>query len=449
MGPFELMNVTGVPITLHASRSLAGAMGDYYAPAQSLEPQVDSKVNWDLSGEPMASSFPAISERLLGVVFTVAGHLVDEGVSTLEDTDIGARVGLRWPVGPFELANNIGIDVAASHVRSLTKKYDLGFPKTFERDEPFKLSRVSLKIANKVATVTINRPDKLNALDPETVQQLGLRFTEAEANPAVDAIVIAGAGKAFVAGADVQFFVDRIKEDALEKIQQFTEEGQNIFRSIEKCSKRVVCAMDGLALGGGAELALACHAIVATERATMGFPETGIGIYPGLGGTQRLTRRLGLGLARYYIYTGAFLSARDLGRFKLATEVVPVEDLSAALERVLADTVHQAPADPDALDEATQSVAGWLASTPAGSLLSGEAVEPDVAKSLKIMKKVSFKAPLAIRAVEELTQIASELDLDQGLEAELSRLNGIFSSQDALEGLSALLERRRPTYQGT
>jgi enoyl-CoA hydratase/3-hydroxyacyl-CoA dehydrogenase len=160
MGPFELMNVTGVPITLHASRSLAGALGDFYAPAKTLEPQVESKQNWDLSGEPDESSLKAISERLLGVVFTIAGHLVDEGVSTLEDTDIGARVGLRWPIGPFELANQIGVETAAAHVRSLTEKYGLDFPDCFVGDKTFKLSRVSLSVDEKVATVTINRPDK-------------------------------------------------------------------------------------------------------------------------------------------------------------------------------------------------------------------------------------------------------------------------------------------------
>ena len=136
MGPFELMNVTGVPITLHASRSLAGALGEFYAPAATLEPQVDSGQNWDLSGEPVESSFKDIASRLLGVVFTVAGHLVDEGVNTLEDTDIGARVGLRWPIGPFELANKVGIEDSSFHIRGITQKYGLEFPKCSSGSSP-------------------------------------------------------------------------------------------------------------------------------------------------------------------------------------------------------------------------------------------------------------------------------------------------------------------------
>jgi enoyl-CoA hydratase / 3-hydroxyacyl-CoA dehydrogenase len=448
MGPFELMNVTGVPITLHASHSLAGVLGDFYAPAASLVPQVESGENWNLGGEPDEASIKPVSERLLGVVFTIAGHLVDEGVSTLEDTDIGARVGLRWPIGPFELANQIGKAVATQHVKSLTEKYNLDFPECFAGPDPFVLSRVSLDVEDSIATIMINRPDKLNALDPETVSQLGERFEEAQEDKSVDGIVIAGAGKAFVAGADVQFFVDKIRGDSLDKIQAFTEKGQAIFRAIEKSPKRVICAMDGLALGGGAELALSCHAIVATNRASMGFPETGIGIYPGLGGTQRLTRRLGLGLARYYIYTGAFLSSKDLARLNLADEVVGVEELDDAIARALKTDKVQTAAELSNLDEPTREVAQWLAETSSNDLLKGQATEPESAKALKILKKVSFKAPLAIGMVEELTAIASEKDLDEGLSAELAKLKSIFGSSDALEGLSALLERRRPNYQG-
>ena len=305
-----------------------------------------------------------------------------------------------------------------------------------------------MEIDDKVAHITINRPDKLNALDPETVSQLGERFYEAEANAEVESIVIGGAGKAFVAGADVQFFVDQIRANSLEKIQAFTEQGQKIFRDIEKCEKRVVCAMDGIALGGGAELALSCHSIVATHRSSMAFPETGIGIYPGLGGTQRLTRRLGLGLARFYIYTGSFISARDLEKLQLATEVVPVSEFSDAVKRALAGDARQVALGMEGLDEDTQTLANWMTEVKSSALLKGEAEEPEPLKGLKILKKVSHKAPLAIGLVEELTQVASQGDLDSGLAEELSKLQGIFGTTDALEGLSALLERRRPTYKG-
>lgn len=447
MGPFELMNVTGVPITLHASRSLADSLGEFYAPAMSLEPQVALDANWDLSGEPDEATFTVIQERLMGIVFTIAGQLVDEEVSSAEDTDIGARVGLRWPVGPFELANRVGIERAKQMVRGIVEKYGLTYPRSFDRTGDFVLSRVALKVADEVATLTINRPDKLNALDPETVAHLEKRFSEVSIRDDVKAIVLAGAGKAFVAGADVQFFVDKIRGNALDDIQAFTERGQKLFRAIELSEKPVVCAMDGLALGGGAELALACHAIVATTRSSMAFPETGIGIYPGLGGTQRLTRRLGIGLARYYLYTGAMFSSRDLGQLQLAAQVVEPEALEDGISSVLNQGISQQSLDPQTLENNMAALANWLEQTPIAELLSESHAAPELAVQLKVPKKMSFKAPMALRMVEELTQIAASEPLEAGLAAELSRLKTIFSSADALEGLSALLERRRPSYR--
>jgi enoyl-CoA hydratase/carnithine racemase len=142
------------------------------------------------------------------------------------------------------------------------------------------------------------------------------------------------------------------------------------------------------------------------------------------------------------------LSSKDLARLSIAAEVVAVENFDEAIERALKADKVQTPVNESTLDEPTLSVARWLAQTAAEKLLTGDTAEPEASKSLKILKKVSFKAPLAIQMVEELTAIANEQDLDTGLDAELANLKSIFSSADALEGLSALLERRRPTYQG-
>ena len=279
MGPFELMNVTGVPITLHAATSLAERLGQFYAPAPSIGLQVANNTPWDLEGDVDFDAAQAISDRLWGVVFHVALELVSEGVGSLDDVDIGARVGLRWPVGPFETMNSVGLEKAASMARSIAERYDLREPPVLAAQRaakgPFELQRVKLDIHGEVATITVNRPDKLNALDPETVQQLDQRFKEAESRDDIKAIVIAGAGKAFVAGADVAFFVDKIHRDEVRDIVDFAARGQTVLRRIEECPKRVVCKLDGMALGGGAELALACHVIVASPRAFMAFPRRG------------------------------------------------------------------------------------------------------------------------------------------------------------------------------
>ncbi|MEC9465471.1 MAG: 3-hydroxyacyl-CoA dehydrogenase NAD-binding domain-containing protein [Myxococcota bacterium] len=450
MGPFELMNVTGVPITLHASASLAERLGDFYAPAASLKPHVDSGVPWDLSGDVTGAGDAVILARLWGVVYHVACQLVSEGVSTPEDTDIGARVGLRWPAGPFERFNEMGLKQAASYAQNLAKRYSLQDPTLLAEQvatgSGFSLKRVVTSIEGKTAYITINRPDKLNALDPETVSQLAACFDSAAADEAVTGIVIRGAGKAFVAGADVQFFVDKIRAERLSDIVEFTTDGQELFKRIEACAKPVVCLLDGLALGGGGELALSCHRIVATHKASMAFPETGIGIYPGLGGTQRLTRRLGVGLARYYIYTGAAMRAKDLAQLGIAHQLVGPNETAEAVTKALGASERQPSVAQEVLSESQKALAKFLEGHDAHAIVSGDVEAPEELSGLKLQKKIGFKAPIAVRLTQELTAIAGQGDLVAGLDAELAHLEEIFGSKDALEGLSALLERRRPSF---
>ena len=138
----------------------------------------------------------------------------------------------------------------------------------------------------------------MNALNEAVVAQLQEAFHAAAGRSAVKGIVIAGSGKAFVAGADIRFFVRNIEAGTIDAIARVHEAGQALLREIETCPKPVIARLHGLALGGGVELALACHAIVATPKASLAFPETGIGIYPGLGGTQRTPRRVGTGARR-------------------------------------------------------------------------------------------------------------------------------------------------------
>jgi len=178
----------------------------------------------------------------------------------------------------------------------------------------------------------------------------------------------------------------------------------------------------------------------------MAFPETGIGIYPGLGGTQRLTRRLGVGLARYYIYTGAGMSARDLQQLGIAHLLVGPTELKKGLREALDVSDRQTPVAEGALTEAQRAVSSLLEGASSEALLGGQVDVPEQLSGLKILKKMSFKAPIAVRLTEELTGIAGAGDLDKGLKAEVAHLEEIFGSKDALEGLSALLERRRPIF---
>ncbi len=463
MGPFELMNVTGVPITLHAATTLGKELGPFYAPCDLIRPVVDAKKNWDLSGTPDRKKFSAVAERLWGVVWQIATQLVfDEKVCTLEDCDLSARVGLRWPRGPFEAMNQQGTRNALFAVEAIARRYPSagGQPgvkvpaalrERGERNEPFPVALVSHKVDDGVGVITFQRPDAMNALNEAVVEQLGVAFAALERDPAVKGIVIEGKGKAFVAGADTKFFVEQIEGGDVGRIVRFATDGQALFDRIDRCQKPVVCKLHGLSLGGGSELALACDWIVATSKATLGFPETGIGIYPGLGGTQRSARRIGVPLARFMVLTGDTVDAATGKRLGLIDDLIEAgaDDDDALAKACRARALsgktrpeNAPPTTPPAGFEELWRVFSW---TSLYDLMKGLAnVGPALDKSLK---KVSFKAPLAAQAADDLVKLASSTSLAEGLQAETRGLQSIFSSKDAHEGLSTL-GVRRPTFKG-
>jgi enoyl-CoA hydratase/3-hydroxyacyl-CoA dehydrogenase len=451
MGPFELMNITGMPIAVHAANTLGGKLGEFYLPAKALEKQVASGKPWDLSAEAGENGKKEVAERLLGVTFLVAGQLLDERVCSLEDCDIGARVGLRWARGPFELMNRHGVVDAVRLARDIAGRYGLALPQSLADQEaagsPFPVRLVKTKVEDGVATITIQRPDAMNALNPQVMEQLSVAFDEAVGRDDVQGAVLCGSGKAFVAGADIRFFVRQMDRKDLAPVRRFTEAGQDLLRRIETCPKPVLARLDGLSLGGGSELALSCHRIVATERGSLGFPETGIGIYPGLGGTQRTPRRAGVGIAKYLVLTGDPLSAADALQLGLVDDVVP----GASIEEALTERVHSGGGDrrqPDEpLPQPWRRRAEFFAANRVQDILDGKADTGGDADLERAVKLVRRKAPVALRIAEQLIEEGSRVSLDEGLSMELARLEEIFGTKDAYEGLSSL-GRRRPEYQG-
>lgn len=452
MGPFELMNVTGVPITLHAATTLGAELGDFYKPCELIRPVVEKKEQWSLEGTPDPARFEAVSDRLWGVVAQIACRLVfDEKVCTLEDCDLGARVGLRWPRGPFEAMNAMGTKKALALVQAIAARYsDVEVPAALaqhgEEGRPFEIRFVLGRVEGGVGYVTFNRPDAMNALNEVVVEQLASTFDQLAADPAVKGIVLEGKGKAFVAGADTRFFVEQIKSDDVPRIVRFAAGGQEVFRRIDRCPKPVVCALDGLSLGGGSELALACDFIVASPSGTLGFPETGIGIYPGLGGTQRSARRVGVPLARWLVLTGDVVDAKTALALGLVDEVVAPAALDeAVLRRALSGETRPERSPPETVPAGFEALAR-LFEAPLEDLRAGT-VDVSDEKLAKTMKKVSFKAPLALKAADDLVRAAASNTLEEGLAEETKGLDVIFRTHDALEGLSSI-GRGRPTFRG-
>jgi enoyl-CoA hydratase/3-hydroxyacyl-CoA dehydrogenase len=293
-----------------------------------------------------------------------------------------------------------------------------------------------------IATLTINRPDSMNAINDAVVSQLEAGFEKASTDPSVNGIVIAGSGKAFVAGADIRFFVRNIEAGTIDEIARFTRRCQHLTRAFETCAKPVIARLHGLALGGGVELALACHAIVATPKATLAFPETGIGIYPGLGGTQRTPKRVGSGLAKWLVLSGQTIGAEEALAIGLVDRVVPYENLDATIaELINAGTVERRGPE---VPESHRAIAEFFDRHGIESLPEANAADPRIAKAVA---RITTKAPIAVKLASELVDRAASLPIDQGLEAELSHLDEIFRTKDAFEGLSSL-GRRPPVFEG-
>lgn len=223
------------------------------------------------------------------------------------------------------------------------------------------LQNLLLDIRNGVLTITINRPDKLNALNRLTIDELNTALSEAAANPEVRAIIITGAGeKAFVAGADISEFASFSVEEG----KMLSEEGhRKLFNFTENLPKPVIAAVNGFALGGGFELALSCHVRIASEKAKVGLPEVGLGVIPGYGGTQRVAALAGKGKAFELILTGDMITASEALNCGLLNHVVAPENLMSAAQTM---AEKMASRSPSALSAAIKAVNASFPSSSTG-----------------------------------------------------------------------------------
>ena len=466
LGPFGLMNLTGPPIALHSTDYLAEQLAvPRYDGAANLRELVGANKMWEIDevSDYSEEQYNIVSRRLFGVVFGVAAQIVDEGVCSMEDVDRGAKVGLRWAKGPFEMMNKIGVqqshDMAVEYQKlclddagKSTWQVSEFFAKQASSNTQWDFSYVDTSIADNVATITINRPEAMNALNETVIKQLGQAVEAVNTNSAVHTMVLDGAGKAFVAGADVKFFVDKIRSNSIGDIVEFTSNGHKVLNAIENSSKTTVALTTGLALGGGLELALCCDYRIGTRRTQFRFPETSIGIYPGLGGSQRPARISGIPLARWAVLGGNFMNSQIAYDIGLLTHLVDLSEVDAAVRQCSQSgkPANKYPGKPsNNASPVVKFALDFYSDNNLSTLLSGgcpkgyDVEEKTISRQLKNLK---YTAPIALSMASELIDITSNTSLSEGLDSELSKLTDIFSTKDALEGLSALIEGRRPTY---
>jgi enoyl-CoA hydratase len=255
---------------------------------------------------------------------------------------------------------------------------------------------------NRVLWITVNRPEKLNALSSKVIAEIGAAVDAAEKDPAVGAIAIIGAGeKAFVAGADI---VELNTLDA-EGGKRFSEAGQRVFDRIESCGKVVIAAINGFCLGGGCELAMACHLRIAVPGAKFGQPEVNLGLIPGAGGTQRLTRLVGKGRALELILSAATIDAAEAWRIGLVNQIA-------------------APADGQTPVAALRAAVEALATT------------------------IASKGPVAVRYAIEAVGAGAEQPQADGLRLEANLFGLCFATEDMKEGTTAFKEKRKAAFKG-
>lgn len=249
-------------------------------------------------------------------------------------------------------------------------------------------------VADRIATITVNRPDKLNALNDATIAELGSAIDEARSRDDVGGVILTGAGRAFVAGADIKGLT--VGDTVALKAQ--AQRGQDVFRRYETSPKPVIAAINGFALGGGCELAMACHVRIASDAAKFGQPEVKLGLVPGYGGTQRLPRLIGKGRALQLLLTGEMIDAAEAYRIGLVNRVVPGDQLIATVT--------------------------------------------------EMMKAMLANGPLALAGCIETVNRGLDLTLDEALTLEATWFGLLGATHDMAEGTRAFVEKRAPSFTG-
>jgi enoyl-CoA hydratase len=251
-----------------------------------------------------------------------------------------------------------------------------------------------LSVADRIGTITLNRPDKLNALNGATIDELEQAIETLSTAPEVGGIIVTGAGRAFVAGADIAELAALNSAGA----QELSRRGQAVFARFEDCEKPVIAAVNGFALGGGCELAMACHLRIAADTAKFGQPEVKLGFIPGYGGTQRLPRLVGPGHAAQLLLTGEIIDANEAARIGLVNRVVPADELISVTE--------------------------------------------------SLMRQMLANAPMALTRVLDAIRRGSDAPTSANYALETASFSFLADTEDGREGTAAFLEKRPPRFGG-
>ena len=421
MGPFELADQVGIDVLHHLIKNAERPMPrsvKALMDAKKLGRKVDAGFYAYKGGRPnltpsMGQSFDPI--RILAPMINEAAELVALDVASPAEIDEAMRLGTAFPKGPLATADELGIDVVVTWLKDnrarpakiledMVARGDLG-TKTgrgfYEHKAGgvgmnFETLLVSRDEATHVATIAINRPDRLNTISPQVFDEIEKALAELERDESVRCLVVTGAGdRSFSAGADLTSFSDISKAF---KVWQFSRRGEEVMSRLANFSKPTIAAINGHCFGGGLELALACDFRIAAKRAKLGQTEVNLGLVPGAGGTQRLVRMLGQAKAKELVLLGTRLSSDEAAAIGLVTKAVENEAFASEVRE-----------------------------------FSG---------------RLARQAPIAIRLAKMLLNRGGDTPMDVALEMEAMAFGLVASTDDIYEGIQAFMEKREPKFKG-
>jgi len=433
MGVFELIDFTGVDVVASIFSEMS-KRGFRSRICRSIADKYEKKELGMKSGKgfytypsPGVYSRPSIPREegdkvdlieVFAPMVNEAAYILEEGiVDSAETIDKAVKLGLGYPRGILEMADEWGVDNIVERLKKISSieamshnsprglllrmisenrvglRSGRGFY-TYPGIAEKRMKTLIIRRENRIGWIVLNRPEKLNAISPEMLEELSTALKELEGDEGVRVIVITGSGRAFSAGADVTAFLSANPVNSYIYSRRF----QEILDMIERIPKPVIASINGYALGGGLELAMACDIRIASENAMIGQPEINLGLIPGAGGTQRLPRLVGRGRAKELIMIGEPIPAREAERMGLVNRVVPHSSLEIE----------------------TRALASKLAEKP----------------------------PIALMAAKIAINLGSDYPLEAGLALEASLFSMLFSTEDLVEGVSAFLQKRKPEFKG-
>ena len=425
VGPFTAMNLTGGnPITQHGLAVMHEKVLPWFNTPKILDDAMKSGERWEVAarGEKVdvrGDQRARIEARMRGAYFGLVCEVLDSGIITLSDLELGVETGLVV-AAPFKMMNEIGVRESLALVEAYAREHD-GFKvagvlrEQAEKNDPWKIPVILREDRGGVAIVTVRRPAALNAMNAEAIGQLGEMFEEIAGDKSVKAVVLTGYGKkAFVSGADIRFLSTLDSKPAAENMCLTF---QGAVQKIEDLDRPVVCALNGIAFGGGCEIAMGCHARIArTSKVLAGQPEVNLGIIPGAGGSQRLPRIVGFEVGSGLLRTGRSISS------------------GTALEIGLLDRISEGDLIDDAIALANDILSG--AYTPR-KMPAGSVDTPDKLDDVDLGHLSTAVDAILVRAIVE----GGRMTLADGLQHEAKMFAEVIETEDSQIGIRNFIDK--------